>query len=239
MTYQQIVDFSLDIIFPIRCIGCGNFNPSYLCRSCLSSIKINRSFDCVGCNRKMPLGRTCYACRDRNQLDYLVSATNYKDPRVSRLIKAFKYGFISDSGSDIFKVLRKFIKNFSKNKDNWLFYENPLILPVPIHKKRYNWRGFNQSEILAQKISELYLVDFDAKVLIRKKETPPQAEIENREVRLKNPLNGFKILNKDKIKNRSILLIDDIATTGATLNECARVLKENGAKEVTGLVFAR
>lgn len=120
------------------------------------------------------------------------------------------------------------------------------IIPVPLHSRRLRWREFNQSEKLANFISENLTPSFPLSVysdfLIRKRYTTAQMKIKNYSLRKENIKNAF-VANKNQdlsvIKNKRILLVDDIATTGATLFECAKILKKNGAKEVFGVVIAR
>ena len=113
---------------------------------------------------------------------------------------------------------------------------NPLLVPIPLHKKRLNWRGFNQSEILAEKISGFYGLEV-RNVLIRNKNIKPQADIEDRENRMNNIKDSFEC--STNLNGRNVILVDDICTTGATLNECAKVLAANGAGKISALVIAR
>jgi len=122
-----------------------------------------------------------------------------------------------------------------------------LIIPVPLHDRRLRWRGFNQSLVMAnylgqELIPNLEIEIFD-KIILRSKHTRPQMTIRNRRERIQNVANVF-VFNKTEeninlIKNKKVLLIDDITTTGSTLFECAKVLKQNGAKKVYGIVLAR
>ena len=115
-----------------------------------------------------------------------------------------------------------------------------LIVPVPLHIKRKRWRGFNQAEVLASRLAEGFNLVMRAYILNRIKDTQAQTKLKRKQ-RLKNIKNAFKVNNEwqDKLKSTKILLVDDVATSGRTLNECARALKESGAKEVWGIVLAR
>jgi ComF family protein len=136
-------------------------------------------------------------------------------------------------------LTKKYLKWLTMEKKFNIFESNPLLVAVPLHLRRLNWRGFNQSELLTKALADTFQMEIVVDVIERVGSAIPQAEIKNREERLKN-LNGvFKIRNEDKLIGREVILIDDICTTGATLNECAKVLKANGASKVVALVIAR
>ena len=113
-----------------------------------------------------------------------------------------------------------------------------LIVPVPLHPKRLRWRGFNQSLLLARQVSRLYEVPVDAFVLCRDRETAPQTQLTEDE-RRKNVRGAFAVRPVKSLKGKSLLLVDDVYTSGATVNECSRVLIRGGAKEVYVLTLAR
>ncbi|MCX6763066.1 MAG: ComF family protein [Candidatus Moranbacteria bacterium] len=179
----------------------------------------------------------CHASRKSN-LDSLVSAVFYKDPLIKHLIHNLKYRFVSDISKPLAKLIsRALIQNDIALPD--------FLIPVPLHPRRLRWRGFNQSLLLASHISEelapltgVEILD----VLERTKFNRPQMQIKNYQQRLQNMHNIFglhKDINKNIIRNKNLLLVDDIATTGATLEECAKVLKSAGAKKVFAVVVAR
>jgi ComF family protein len=158
---------------------------------------------------------------------------------LAKLIHYYKYRFVSDIGLSLGKILEKSV----------LLSSVPLpemIVPVPLHSRRLRWRGFNQSLLLAQYLGknltpglEIPILD---KALRRNRYTKPQMEIKNRQKRELNTKDAFgfdKKFDTKKLKGKNIFLIDDIATTGSTLFECAKVLKNKGAKKVYGIVLAR
>ena len=138
-------------------------------------------------------------------------------------------------------VVRTYIDNIPVISSG-LLRGNPLLVPIPLHKKRLNWRGFNQSEILAEKIYGFYGLQV-GNILTRNKNIKPQADIEDRENRMNNIKDSFacsaNINGRPACVGRNIILVDDICTTGATLNECAKVLAANGAGKISALVVAR
>ena len=116
--------------------------------------------------------------------------------------------------------------------------EPDLILPVPLHPKRLRARGFNQALVLGRKLFPKNKKRIDPHVLERHQWTVPQTGLKRTE-RRRNVKNAFRIKNPEKIKNKKILLIDDVFTTGATVNECARILLKNKAADVEVFTFAR
>ena len=122
-------------------------------------------------------------------------------------------------------------------------------MPIPLHKKRLKNRGFNQAELLAKEIAEHYSLCLETEILKRKQAIIPQAKIKNHKARRANIKNIFEIDPKftkkcvvkkqNLLKDKTIILIDDVTTTGATLSEAAKILKRAGTKEVWGLVVAK
>jgi len=230
-------DWFLDLIFPIRCLGCSLFG-RYVCRSCLNSIPLRQSFECVGCKRRVPFGRTCILCRHDNAVGELFIVANYKDKLVERIIRYYKYRFIGDLSAPLFLLVRKYFKTVIARKNFNPFLDNPVIMPAPLHWRRLNWRGFNQSALLAKALADYFQLEY-ADPLIRLRTSSPQADIKERDSRLQNVVGLFACRDKKAIDGRSILLVDDVCTTGATLNECAKTLKAAGAVKVAALVVAR
>jgi len=112
-------------------------------------------------------------------------------------------------------------------------------VPVPLHRRRFNWRGFNQSLLLAKYIGDKFYLPVREDMILRVKNTKPQTTTKNEEERRKNIDKAFSCPNAEEMRGKNIILIDDVCTTSATLNECAKELKKAGAKNVWGLVVAR
>lgn len=113
-----------------------------------------------------------------------------------------------------------------------------VIIPVPLHKKRLRWRGFNQSVVLAHEVARLWRIPVDAFALMRSRETPPQTQLHEDE-RRRNMRRAFSTNPRRSVEDKSILLIDDVYTSGATVDECSRALLRGGAREVSVLTLAR
>lgn len=239
---SKLNNFIIDTLFPISCLVCKKGN-EFICTPCLSQIPLKSSQKCPICEKMItPDGKTCFGCKSKFSIDGILVSASYKNETVSRLIHYFKYGFIEKIAEPLGKILLKSIMNSDLPIPD-------AIIPVPLHKKRLRWRGFNQAELLAGFLAKNIAPGFEVPVfnglLIRKKKTKPQMKIKDAKTRKKNIEGAFRIeknnyrKNLRLIKNKSILLIDDVTTTGNTLFECAKVLKKAGAKEVFALVVAR
>ena len=120
-------------------------------------------------------------------------------------------------------------------------FVQPIIIPIPATKKRERMRGFNQAKVLAEALHELLDKNeyfFDAKTLVRVRETVSQTKMASRRARLANPRGSFAVLAPEKVSGRNIILVDDVSTTGATLSEAAKTLKRAGARDVFALTLA-
>jgi ComF family protein len=236
---RTAVIFFEDIIFPRRCVCCGRYNEySYLCHKCFGTLPICQKLECMSCGAPSKAGESCVKCSKQTSIDNFFVASRYSDRNVVKIIKTFKYRFIADLSTPLSKLMTKYINRLIKLKNINIFQDNPILIPVPLHTRRLNWRGFNQSELLAQKLGDTFQLNTRTDVLIRKKEITPQAEVEIRQ-RVQNVKNIFSCKNKRDISGKHIMLIDDICTTGSTLNECAKALKKAGVKNVSAIVVAK
>lgn len=225
---MKIFDVALDLFFPKYCFGCGA-DDIWLCEVCQKKIIIRKSQLCPYCSAVSELGKFCKNCK-KGALSGLLVATYYEPP-VDRLIHGFKYQFVRELAPLFADFVKPNIEQFKEK------YTNPIIIPVPLYKSRLLWRGFNQSEEIAKIISKRLNLPI-SNCLKRTKNTKPQVELK-REARLENPHGAFTIKNSEEIKDKTILLIDDIATTLATLETGASELKKAGARRVWGCVVAR
>ena len=113
-----------------------------------------------------------------------------------------------------------------------------ILVPVPLHQKRLKERGYNQSELLAKELGKLINLPVVANCLVRHRQSPPQARTETVAERRSNVIDAFSCRDQ-RLRDKQVLLIDDVSTSGATINACARVLKAGGATSVWGLVLAK
>lgn len=240
---EKIQRFILDTIFPVRCVSCKK-EGSWICKDCFAQIKTNNEQVCGICEKMItPDGRTCLSCKKPTRkksagayLDGFVVASSYSQKTISKAVHIFKYRFVSDLHRQLGDLM---VEVLSKTN----FPLPDLIVPVPLHPRRLRWRGFNQSALLADRIASELLIGtkmtISEKILMRNRHTTPQMSIKDFSSRKENTSGAFSVLNTENIQGKSILLVDDIATTGSTIFECAKTLKEAGAKEVFAAVIAR
>ena len=239
-------DWVVDWLYPPRCRACGGRingrDSEYFCANCSRNIQLIRHPLCKVCGRPFPdaagedhicgvcLARPphfasarAWACYPREELE---------EQPLRHVVQKFKYGRKVSLGKPLGRLMARGCQEF--------LGECPaaLIIPVPLHPKRLRWRGFNQSVLLARQISCAYNIRMDPFVLQRRKETPAQTQLTEDE-RRRNVRAAFAINPEKSIDGQNILLIDDVYTSGATVNECSRTLKRQGAKEVHVLTLAR
>ncbi|MCS7091875.1 MAG: hypothetical protein NZM26_00795 [Patescibacteria group bacterium] len=164
-------------------------------------------------------------------MDGFTSAYVYEGA-IKKALISLKYKFAYDIAFELAKMVAIRLLEIS-----FLFPDNSLIVPVPLYKKRENWRGFNQSEILAKELAKLIKYEHKIGLIVKIKDHRAQVRLSRTE-RLKNTKNIYKVLDQKGIYERNIILIDDVVTTGATLREIGKVLKMNGAKSVWGVAIA-
>ncbi len=244
-TPAKIKNFFLDLVFPPVCLGCNslidsnqyqnrNYRPG-MCDKCRSTIVLQSSFACAFCQAGVVNGITCPFCRRDHELRQLLVATSYEQPLVKSAIKNFKYKFMQGLANDLGSVMSTYLqKQIERGVIN---LNNVVVVPVPLSAQRLRWRGFNQAELLAKHLAETFNLEL-VPALERTRNHKSQVEIVNRQDRINNMSDGF-VCTSALVADRDILLIDDISTTGATLEACAQALKKSGASKITGFVFAR
>lgn len=235
---NQFKELFLDLLLPKLCLVC-NTEGSYLCDRCLTKIPLIDKFSCPNCHKVSLHGKTCETCQKSYYLNGAIFALDYKNPLIQRMIKLLKYHFVKDLINPLAKILINEIKNSHFLSDNFTADESSfLIIPIPLHHKKFLWRGFNQSELLAKKLAEEFELDLRTDVLVKIKNTKSQTDLKEEERHL-NVKKSFEVKNRKEVKDKLIFLIDDVLTTGSTLNEAARELKKAGAQEVWGITLAR
>lgn len=232
---QKIHVFILELLFPVRCLGCREYD-DWICEKCFTRITLNAEQVCPVCEKRLtPGGRTCFNCFGKKSLDGLLAVSCYQDKLLSTAVHYYKYRFISELQLPLAKMLLEaFLKNELALPD--------MIVPVPLHPRRLRWRGFNQAGLLATELGKNLAPGFvipTLSVLVRKKYTQPQMTIRDFSARQENISGAFAVTDPALIRDANVLLVDDIATTGATIFECAKILKENGARHVFAIVLAR
>lgn len=250
-----VKNFLLDLIFPRYCLGCKKElsakQISHLCEICFDSVAVNPAVQCFVCRKRVADGRTCPKCLKKTKIGSFFAAGRYEDPLLKEMIHYLKYNFLQTLAAPLGRIAVKFIK---QNQLEYIF-ENAILVPVPLTRSRRAQRGFNQSELIALEIlkylqpkADLPLAGNGAilrnDLMQRIKFNQPQADIPDFQKRKNNVENAFLAKKPVEIKKLveqkfKFILIDDVSTSGATLEECAKTLKSAGAKEIWALVIAR
>lgn len=214
----------LKIIFPPKCILCGKIldfeNDIEICDKCYGIIPFLKDTAETGSN-KFYIGEFC---------DGVVCLCQYSGV-IKESIMRFKFFEKSGYYRAFARLLAEKLKKVTKS-DNF-----DIIASVPLYKRKQNSRGYNQSFLISKELSRITGITEGSRALTRIRDTASQSLL-NKEKRQKNIKDAFEVVNPEKIKGKNILLIDDILTTGNTLSECSRVLKEAGAKKVVSAVIA-
>ena len=236
MKLDKIKNFILDLFFPKKCLGCGKHN-TYLCEECFKKISNN--------------GWVSLNCQKEFGLDRIISAAGYVDPLTRDLIKALKYGFARELAKPLSRLIIKHLESISFISTIPARHSpeakpmaggsinSTLIIPVPLHSRRLHERGFNQAELIAQEIADYFQLPIKTDILKRIRPTQRQTDLKDNKERKNNIKDAFEINDFEPIKGKVVLLIDDVITSGATLSEAAKILKQSGAKEVWAITVAR
>ncbi|OGY42129.1 MAG: hypothetical protein A2Y67_01945 [Candidatus Buchananbacteria bacterium RBG_13_39_9] len=230
-------DFILNLIFPKECLGCQK-EGCYLCQNCLAKIELNDKFYCALCKKPSPLMLICSDCRKSSELKAIWVAADYNNALLQDLIHLLKYNYVEEISGILGDLAIKYLQTNQILGQFNLNSANTIIVPVPLHKKRWQKRGFNQSELLADLLSSRLGLAKE-NLIGRIKNTQTQINLKRNE-RQENVKSAFSLKNIALFdKNKKIILIDDVVTTGSTLNECAKVLEQAGFMEIYGLVVAQ
>jgi len=217
----------LDAVLPGSCLMCGaDSHGELLCPPCTDDLPGLPAALCPLCAAQTTHGERCGAClREAPHFDRTLALFHYDFP-VDRIIHAFKYGHqLAVAGWSAHRLSERLVAE-----------EYERIVPLPLHPDRLRERGYNQSAEIAKILGNCLNFPVDHDHVRRTRATPPQADLPHKE-RHKNVRGAFEC--RADFTGQRLLLIDDVMTTGATVNECARVLKLHGAASVTIAVIAR
>jgi len=241
-----MLKITLDFVFPKKCLDC-HAPDFWLCPQCLKKIRIDAKIICPICNQVLKPQHSKQHYSEKNYLDGLIVTNDWSDPVFKKLIYNFKYNFISELqqilGSFLTQGLEKLI--IQNNLGNLGQFKNPILIPIPLHHLRLRWRGFNQAKILCQLISGKFSWPTNDQIIFRHKNTKPQMTIDNIDQRKRNAKNIFSLKtnlenNSNDLSKRTIFLVDDVCTTGSTLQGAAKCLRTRFPScTIYGLVLAR
>lgn len=241
--FRSAVDALVSLLFPAPCRLCGDvlttagFIP--ICEECLASLTPLTGSCCDLCGRPFAsefatdaASPLCFACRRGvYAFDRARSYGSYTD-EMARAISLLKYEQVLSLGKWFAARLREKVEAAPE------IFKSDVVVPVPLHPARRRERGYNQAELIARPLARQLRLPLRAYLLVRTKPRPPRLLLSRRE-RWESVRGAYAMRKGAKVDNLRVLLIDDVCTTGATLDSCARALKRAGAKSVTGLTVAR
>ena len=235
--------YLLNFLYPPRCAACDTSLPidtmRRVCVGCIAAVEPPRAPLCLICGA--PLGASaeneqCDHCRAaRPAFDWACAIARYSsgpdgENRVAALLRRHKYGLDQSLG----RALAEYLDAASALTPG--AYD--VIIPVPLHRARLRWRGFNQAALLGAALARRLACPLDVATLARVRSTPPQTA-RDRTQRARNVHRAFTVRRPTRVAGRRVLLVDDVMTTGATADECARVLRVAGARRIDVFTLAR
>ncbi len=220
---------ALDFIFPKWCVGCGSAG-GFLCSNCRKTLPRIASPVCPRCGRPQAEASLCSGC-----IEGLVNLDGIRSPfrfenTVRQAVHRLKYDNLRALAKPLAELLHDYVELCP--------VPGEVLVPVPLHRKRLRERGYNQSGLLARELGRMMGLPVVDNCLTRERHNPPQARTSNVEERRQNVLDLFSCRDR-RLSNKKVILIDDVATSGATLDSCASTLKQSGAASVWALVLAR
>lgn len=228
----SLLKYLPSIFFPWKCSLCGDeaTEEGGVCRHCLSSLSILPAWRCPVCGLAL-MGSAAECCSEgrKYSLDGLLSATGY-EKEARRAIHLFKYSGSAPAGRTIGNLLADAV-------ERCLDVPCDLIVPVPLARRRLRERGFNQAALIARRLGRKLSIPVSYRVLERIRDTSSQSGLSHGD-RKANISGSIRLRRSLKPQGANVLIVDDVYTTGATMNECSMVLKKAGAASVFGTVFA-
>lgn len=218
----------IDLIFPPRCVGCEKLNVRW-CEACKTSlVKIEAPF-CHICGLPQKKSGVCEKCSENRPVYEVSRSWLSYEGAIADALKGIKYHRNLGMGEQLAYEILPFVKSLNWNID--------LVIPVPLGKQRMKERGYNQVSTFARPLALAMGWTFAPKMLKRVKETKSQVDLTAIE-RMENVQDAF-VANREGVNGKFVLVLDDVSTTGATLNSCADALMRGGAKAVYVLTIAR
>ncbi len=219
---------TLDLLFPPRCVGCRT-RGAWLCRTCREQVQPVLPPICERCGQGIESGDLCRACRRRPLAIDGLRAAAYLEGPLRQAVHRFKYEGLRELVPMLGEILHEGYLQVTITCD--------VVVPVPLHQARQRQRGFNQATLLAQELSRRTGLP-TASDLLRVRDTQPQVGL-GAAARRDNVRDAFACRGRASLGGKRILLIDDVCTTGATMEACAAALYQTGVAAVWGLTLAR
>lgn len=222
----------ISLIATASCVGCG-IEHKTLCLACATSEILPFGERCWRCNQLSFGGQTCVSCRSFKGPTLVWITTEYQGLS-SEIIKVFKYNHVRAISSEISRLMIGTLKAFCP--DEAIKRRNYLVVHVPTASARARLRGFDHSKRLAKTIARFGQFEYSDSLGRLGQSRQVGA---SKDIRLKQVKGLYYAKNQKQLAGRNILLVDDVVTTGATLKECATILRKAGARRIDGLVFAK
>ncbi|MBI3953468.1 MAG: ComF family protein [Chloroflexi bacterium] len=233
---RRLLGGALDVVFPPRCVGCDRWGAA-LCSSCRHGLPRLLPPFCARCSEPLagPSAERgaslCVRCRDHPLAIDGIRSPYLMEGAIRRAILELKYQGVASLAVTLGRLLHDYLEAHPLPAD--------VIVPLPLHSRRQRRRGFNQAALLAKEVGRLRHRPVGADLIVRVRNSPSQAQAATAEERRANVKGAFQVREGAALGGKRVLLVDDVCTTGATLDACARALKEAGAAEVWGLTVAR
>lgn len=235
---RKIKEIVLGIIFPKKCVFCDAvLSPSVevcVCANCMNTLPFCLAYDrCEKCGKPVEYGeKECSHCRDNKMKYYTkISAAYIYEDSVKRSILKFKEERYCSLARTFAHHMKIVVENDNKNR------KFDVVISVAPRKNRMRKSGYDQAECLGIELSKLMELPFERNVLMQVERRNKQSSL-SAEERRENAKGNYRVKRENVIKDKNILLVDDVCTTGSTLNECARVLKKAGSRQVCCVVVA-
>lgn len=217
-TIKKVINIFLELILPSRCIGCKVYG-HILCNNCIGRLRL----------------------AERETESEIIAVYDYRDDIIKSAIWKLKYHHSPLIGQKLGELLYTELIEEIELLQIFSLGSPIYVIPVPISKDKKKIRGYNQAEIIAKSFcnsNKNNIFQFKKNIIYKNKNTIPQAKLTNRNKRLKNIKGAFEIMNYNSIKGKTIIIIDDVTTTGGTILEIMKILKKYGAKKVVGFAVA-
>jgi ComF family protein len=223
--YQGLLDF----VFPPLCLGCGAFvlPPDSICQACLEAIEIYEQPFCLNCRQAIVKGNECATCRDESWL--LFAYGNYSGP-LKEIVIQFKFKGVTSPADFLAEAIcHRFGERIADTGAS-------ALVPIPLHRTRESARGYNQADLLAQALSRRLNLPVQDDLLYRPIRRKPQARLS--EFRRRVNIRGVFEVARETQDNKSIILVDDVVTSGATVSEARQTLEAAGYRVSAAIAMA-
>ena len=228
---MTITERVLNLIFPPSCLSClTRLKRGVVCAGCISKIQPHQTPFCGQCGSRLPYGKKI--CHPK--FPYILGAvSDYDNATIKSLIHGLKFNYVARAALPLSELLIRYAEPLL------IIPNDALVIPVPLGAGRRRKRGFNQAELIAKPLAEHFNLSFLPKTLRRIRNTRPQSELKHLRDRRENVKGCFAVGEPEAIQGKTIILVDDVVTSGSTLYEAAWTLKAAGARKIIALVAAK